>query len=142
MHESSRQPQGSHSLHSSGSQSYIQEQRDALARVKTQIAVLKESLATLATLEIEEKALEASLGHVVYPVLALPVEITSRIFRFCLPAHGRVAPSARSAPLLLAQICQQWRDVALSTSQLWSSLYINGGRIPQPCLENIVRTWF
>jgi hypothetical protein len=110
--------------------------------VKTQIAVLKESLATLATLEIEEKALEASLAHVVYPVLALPVEITSRIFRFCLPAHGRVAPSARSAPLLLAQICQQWRDVALSTSQLWSSLYINGGRIPQPCLENIIRTWF
>jgi hypothetical protein len=144
MHESSRQLQGPHSLHSSGSQSYSspQEQRDALARVKTQIAVLKASLAALATLEIEEKALDASLAHVVYPVLALPVEITSRIFRFCLPAHGRVAPSARSAPLLLAQICQQWRDVALSTSQLWSSLYINGGRIPHTYVENIVRTWF
>ncbi|KAJ7321944.1 hypothetical protein DFH08DRAFT_1085789 [Mycena albidolilacea] len=144
MDESSRQPQGPHSLHSSGSQSYSspQEKRDALARVKTQIAVLKASFAALATLEIEEKALEASLAHVVYPVLALPVEITSRTFRFCLPAHGRVAPSARSAPLLLAQICQQWRDVALSTSQLWSSLYINGNRIPMSRVENIVRTRF
>ncbi|KAJ6537995.1 hypothetical protein B0H19DRAFT_877467, partial [Mycena capillaripes] len=55
----------------------------------------------------------------VYPVLTLPFDITSRIFLHCLPSHGRVAPSPSKAPLLLAQICHHWREVALSTCGLW-----------------------
>ncbi|KAF8152014.1 hypothetical protein K438DRAFT_1433339, partial [Mycena galopus ATCC 62051] len=55
----------------------------------------------------------------VYPVLTLPNEVISMIFVHCLPAHGRVRPSPRRAPLLLAQICTLWREIALSTGQLW-----------------------
>ncbi|KAJ6601608.1 hypothetical protein B0H10DRAFT_1762067, partial [Mycena sp. CBHHK59/15] len=54
-----------------------------------------------------------------YPILTLPNEITSQIFVHCLPTHGRVRPSRQAVPLLLVHICRQWRDIALSTWELW-----------------------
>ncbi|KAJ7084938.1 hypothetical protein C8R44DRAFT_541434, partial [Mycena epipterygia] len=56
---------------------------------------------------------------IVYPVLTIPNELTAKIFIRCLPDHGRVRPSEIAAPLLLAQVCRQWRDVALDTGDLW-----------------------
>ncbi|KAJ6451347.1 hypothetical protein C8R47DRAFT_953054, partial [Mycena vitilis] len=53
------------------------------------------------------------------PVLNLPIDILSLIFLHFLPAHGRVRPSTRNAPLLLAQVCRLWRAVALSTGPIW-----------------------
>ncbi|KAJ6549968.1 hypothetical protein B0H19DRAFT_952293, partial [Mycena capillaripes] len=70
-------------------------------------------------LEAEQSQLESQLALVVYPVLTLPHDITSTIFIHCLHAHGRVRPSPKEAPLLLAQICRTWREVALSTGKLW-----------------------
>ncbi|KAJ7108306.1 hypothetical protein C8R44DRAFT_531522, partial [Mycena epipterygia] len=55
----------------------------------------------------------------VYPALTLPNEITSQIFVACLPEDGRVTPSPHTAPLLLAQICRHWRNIATSTCELW-----------------------
>ncbi|KAJ7703692.1 hypothetical protein B0H17DRAFT_901456, partial [Mycena rosella] len=55
----------------------------------------------------------------IYPVLTLPNEITSRIFIDYLASHGRIRPFMRTAPLLLAQICRPWREIALSTCKLW-----------------------
>ncbi|KAJ7166786.1 hypothetical protein C8R46DRAFT_842675, partial [Mycena filopes] len=55
----------------------------------------------------------------VYPILTLrPVEITAEIFIHCLP-DTPAPPSVRIAPLLLARICRQWRDIVYSTSRLW-----------------------
>ncbi|KAJ7664556.1 hypothetical protein DFH06DRAFT_962277, partial [Mycena polygramma] len=73
----------------------------------------------LVALEAKERQLESELARVVYPVLTLPNEIVSLIFVYCLPAHGRVRPSTRKAPLLLARVCGFWRDIALSTGPLW-----------------------
>ncbi|KAJ7289476.1 hypothetical protein C8J57DRAFT_1459464 [Mycena rebaudengoi] len=53
--------------------------------------------------------------------LEIPFEIVSKIFIDCLPPPARVRPSPNQAPLLLAQICRQWRSVALSTADLWTS---------------------
>ncbi|KAJ6457004.1 hypothetical protein C8R47DRAFT_916465, partial [Mycena vitilis] len=55
----------------------------------------------------------------IYPVLTLPPEIIAQIFVACLPDHGRVRPSRDTAPILLAQICRQWRNIAISSSELW-----------------------
>ncbi|KAJ7660146.1 hypothetical protein DFH06DRAFT_914375, partial [Mycena polygramma] len=55
----------------------------------------------------------------VYPVLTLSPEITSQIFVACLPDHSRVRPSANTPPLVLPQICRQWREIALSLPELW-----------------------
>ncbi|KAJ7159038.1 hypothetical protein C8R43DRAFT_1064331 [Mycena crocata] len=56
--------------------------------------------------------------------LKLPFEITSKIFLSCIPPHGRIRPRHMQAPLLLAQICGHWRDIALATPELWSSIYL------------------
>lgn len=61
----------------------------------------------------------------------LPFELYSKIFLLCLPLDGRVHPSSKSAPLLLAQICIQWRAIALATPELWSSVCLEG-----PCLSD------
>ncbi|KAJ7764318.1 hypothetical protein B0H16DRAFT_1883572 [Mycena metata] len=57
-------------------------------------------------------------------VLDLPFELTSKIFVFCLPIRGRVRPHGKLAPLLLAQICSQWRGVAMKTPHLWRSIHL------------------
>ncbi|KAJ6548646.1 hypothetical protein B0H19DRAFT_1299525 [Mycena capillaripes] len=58
------------------------------------------------------------------PALELPYELTSSIFNYCLPLRRRVQPHRNRAPLHLAQICSQWRAVALGTPHLWSSIYL------------------
>ncbi|KAJ7756703.1 hypothetical protein B0H16DRAFT_1538749 [Mycena metata] len=80
----------------------------------------------LEQLQDMQRGVEETLAAVKYPVLTLPNEITSRIFAACLPSDGHVRPSRSAAPLLLAQICRHWREVALWTCQLWSSIYEHG----------------
>ncbi|KAJ7198337.1 hypothetical protein GGX14DRAFT_700134 [Mycena pura] len=93
--------------------------RARIAAIRNEVVALRLSIEVL---EAEERDLESDLATVVYPVLTLPNEITSRIFLQCLPSHGRVRPSPRKAPLILAQICRQWREIALSTSEMWCSI--------------------
>ncbi|KAJ7756694.1 hypothetical protein B0H16DRAFT_1721757 [Mycena metata] len=99
------------------------QQRAFLVEIASTIDEFRKSLEQL---EDMERGVKATLAAVKYPVLTLPNEITSRIFVGCLPNDGHVLPSPSAAPLLLAQICQHWREVALSTCQLWSSLHQHG----------------
>jgi hypothetical protein len=60
------------------------------------------------------------------PARRMPAEILSSIFLECLPV-GKLdsfQPSAHKAPLLVSSICSRWRNVAISTPQLWSSVYL------------------
>ncbi|KAJ7762607.1 hypothetical protein B0H16DRAFT_1263925, partial [Mycena metata] len=67
----------------------------------------------------EEKiTIQRSLDSIVYPVLTLPVEITTEIFVRCLPRYSAY-PSGNVAPMLLGRICRQWRNIACSTPRLW-----------------------
>ncbi|KAJ6580812.1 hypothetical protein B0H19DRAFT_848339, partial [Mycena capillaripes] len=55
-----------------------------------------------------------------YPILTLPNELTSEIFINCLSSDAvRVQPNPATAPLLLAQVCSQWRAIAFSLPELW-----------------------
>ncbi|KAJ6593157.1 hypothetical protein B0H19DRAFT_13305 [Mycena capillaripes] len=55
-------------------------------------------------------------------ILQLPPEITATIFDHCLPSDLPCQPSSHEAPLLLAQICHQWREICLDTPDLWASV--------------------
>ncbi|KAJ7208333.1 hypothetical protein GGX14DRAFT_319385, partial [Mycena pura] len=91
-----------------------------LAKLEAEIVQFKTyTEGHISALEEKRRAILECLNDVVYPILTLPPEITSRIFVHCLPHHGRVRPSPRSAPLVLTQVCGQWRAVALSTGELW-----------------------
>ncbi|KAJ6476461.1 hypothetical protein C8R47DRAFT_1290277 [Mycena vitilis] len=96
----------------------------------------------LDTLEQKRRELQIKLAEIVYPVLNLPTELILCIFVACLPDHGRVRPSAGAAPLLLAQICRQWREIALASCELWSSVDL---AIPKDCdrggYTQLLETW-
>ncbi|KAF7352455.1 F-box domain-containing protein [Mycena venus] len=86
-----------------------------------------------------------------YPVLTLPIEITQEIFTQCLPstAASFSIKKLRSHPLMiLLRVCRAWRDIALSTPELWSTLCIHfdtigpGVFIPQPgAVEAYIDRW-
>ncbi|KAJ6457026.1 hypothetical protein C8R47DRAFT_915790, partial [Mycena vitilis] len=76
----------------------------------------------LEALEQKQIEVEIELSGAVYPILTIAPEIISRIFLACLPDHGRVRPSVNKPPLVLAQICRQWREIALSLPELWASV--------------------
>jgi len=59
----------------------------------------------------------------------LPVEILTEIFLFCLipktdPSSTSPSVCSSQAPLLLCHICSSWRQLALETPALWTSLTI------------------
>ncbi|KAF7329015.1 F-box domain-containing protein [Mycena venus] len=60
-----------------------------------------------------------------YPVLTLPFDIISQIFVYCLPPEDDALPWRTEAPLLLAGICRDWRDVALTVHELWNTIHLS-----------------
>ncbi|KAJ7766694.1 hypothetical protein B0H16DRAFT_1522251 [Mycena metata] len=60
--------------------------------------------------------------------LPFPPEIIAEIFLRCLPCEFTV-PDPKTAPLVLCGICRQYREIALSTPVLWSSLSLHFKRI-------------
>ncbi|KAJ7451521.1 hypothetical protein B0H11DRAFT_1877212 [Mycena galericulata] len=119
----------------------VAEQRVTLTEIKSKIVRCKNELDAL---EKEQQEVEDGLALVVYPILTLPNEITSRIFIDCLPTDGPVCPSPHTAPLLLAQICRHWREVAFSTRKIWSSIRLSSpssGEPPQHVAGALLQTW-
>ncbi|KAJ7025943.1 hypothetical protein C8F04DRAFT_1009438 [Mycena alexandri] len=102
-----------------GSPKWRDSQRARLASTRQQIWTLE---ARLEILDAERQELEKNLETFTYPVISTPAELVSEIFLACLPDNGRVQPSRHAAPLSLSQICRHWREIALSTPQLWSSV--------------------
>ncbi|KAJ6504582.1 hypothetical protein C8R47DRAFT_151596 [Mycena vitilis] len=80
--------------------------------------------ARIAEIKLEINRLQAELDSLTesltFPILSLPVEITSQIFVHCLPDSARDV-SPLDAPLVLGRVCSVWRNIALSTPQLWTS---------------------
>ncbi|KAJ7459437.1 hypothetical protein B0H11DRAFT_171458 [Mycena galericulata] len=67
-----------------------------------------------------------------YPVLTLPVEITTEIFLRCLPDSISSSGKKYRTPLdeppnLLTRVCRDWRAIAISTPSLWSHVHLEFG---------------
>ena len=58
----------------------------------------------------------------------LPMEILTKIFILCMPNHGMSSFDPEHSPLLVGQVCIGWRQVALSTQALWSSITVTRDR--------------
>ncbi|KAJ7698126.1 hypothetical protein B0H17DRAFT_341680 [Mycena rosella] len=59
----------------------------------------------------EKTAIQQSIDLIVYPILTIPVEITSEIFLHCLPDEPQ-RPSVSTTPMLLGAVCREWSDIA------------------------------
>ncbi|KAJ7176016.1 hypothetical protein C8R46DRAFT_1080419 [Mycena filopes] len=100
----------------------VKELHSRIAAVSARIDLQK---AVLNQLEVDKRALYRQLNAICDPISRLPTEISSEIFRYCLP----ISPRAATAPMLLLQICSSWADIALSTPALWSTIHVGGSRV-------------
>ncbi|KAJ7633282.1 hypothetical protein FB45DRAFT_681047, partial [Roridomyces roridus] len=81
-----------------------------LVEIADQIHVLE---AQIAVLRDEQETVEEDLKALVYPILSLPSELTAEIF------IQYVEADPIRNPMPLTWVCPSWRDVAISTPQLW-----------------------
>ncbi|KAJ7125439.1 hypothetical protein C8R46DRAFT_1018535 [Mycena filopes] len=93
---------------------------DALPNLQDLRRRLSSLDATIAVLTAERQRLQLLSDAVVYPILSLPTEITAEIFVHCCDP-SQWAPF--KGPLLLAQICRRWREIAIHTPSLWRSVH-------------------
>lgn len=75
------------------------------------------------------------------PIRRLPSEVLGEIFLQSLPDEWkRDVNLYRCAVMLPGQVCQRWRDVAIATSNMWSSISIWLGPNSEYEVE-LMRTW-
>ncbi|KAJ7707471.1 hypothetical protein B0H17DRAFT_1174521 [Mycena rosella] len=110
------------------------DRRTRLEHLEQEIPQLKLHLKQL---EEERREIFASLA---FPVLTLPMEVTSEIFVHCLPGASAI-PRTTDAPLLLARICRQWRDIALSLPQLWSTFTFYADSPRSQARDHLINCW-
>ena len=65
-----------------------------------------------------------NFNTILAPVRRLSMDVLGVIFSHCLATHRNPVMSPSEAPILLTQICHDWRSIALSIPRLWSRLYI------------------
>lgn len=76
------------------------------------------------------------------PVAQLPFEVLAEIFIHCLPPGDYLIPSDRHAPMTLTAVSQTWRDVAISTPTLWSSMCFGlTGKKPYAMIAELAQMW-
>ncbi|KII88780.1 hypothetical protein PLICRDRAFT_54608 [Plicaturopsis crispa FD-325 SS-3] len=106
--------------------------RHDIREVETHLSVVDEEIArlqdVLAQLTRKQDALRERLDgnrSFVSPLRRFPNELLSHIFIDCLPVD---IPDIRAVVLKLGSVCHTWWAVALSTPQLWTSVYPTGRR--------------
>ncbi|KAJ7601143.1 hypothetical protein C8J56DRAFT_27246 [Mycena floridula] len=66
----------------------------------------------------------ASYKAILAPIRHLPREMLREIFVSCLPANKATDIAITDAPLLLGRVCRSWRELTMSTPQLWASIHV------------------
>ncbi|KAJ7140388.1 hypothetical protein C8R46DRAFT_1135552 [Mycena filopes] len=113
--------------------------RIRVAELEAQILHLQNCLRDL---ELEKHLTQDRLDSYYYPVLALPNEITSEIFKHFLPVFPfHTALTGACSPTVLTHICRKWRDIALSTPTLWSAISLKDVRLPFALAVEIADLW-
>ncbi|KAJ7280721.1 hypothetical protein C8J57DRAFT_1008013, partial [Mycena rebaudengoi] len=104
-----------------------------------QILALEQALTTV---RLDRQDLRTRLAAYKYPILTLPTEITSKIFVHFLPPYPKCPPAiGPSSPHILGQICRTWREIALSTPQLWRAIELGSSPWTMSKELDLLRTW-
>ncbi|KAJ7678779.1 hypothetical protein B0H17DRAFT_1206552 [Mycena rosella] len=106
------------------------------ARIDTLSTVIGQQKNLPMNIERSKSALQRRLNALRDPLACLPVEISSEIFVQCLPSDQ--PPDARYAPLLFLNVCNTWKDIALATAGLWTSIRIDRLKFD---LESLLDAW-
>ena len=69
----------------------------------------------------------AEQNTILAPIRRLPAEILAKIFVLCMN-YDTSSFDPMQSPLLVGRVCRGWRQVALSTQKLWSSITVTNYR--------------
>ncbi|KAK1231075.1 hypothetical protein PQX77_005822 [Marasmius sp. AFHP31] len=100
--------------------------RDIVQGPEEQIRQLDEEISRLQAKRQRLKHFVDLHRTLLTPSRLIPVDIWRLIFTECLPtvSYGLCVPTMKSVPLLLTTVCRLWREIALSTPVLWSSIHV------------------
>ncbi|KAJ6603719.1 hypothetical protein B0H10DRAFT_1957778 [Mycena sp. CBHHK59/15] len=93
-------------------------QRARLGQLEAEICHLQTRLDILT---LEKLDIQSELEKIVYPILSIPNDITTLIFRHFVPTFDCVETRVGEGVLLLTGICRQWRELPLGMYELWSA---------------------
>ena len=132
------------------SDSDIAEIQLVISRVQTDLVLLRSEMdrMLLAYMQLSDRqrALQQCVEEhsvLLAPVRKLPPEVLAEIFRRCLPEpHIQKSPDRRLTLLLLTQICRKWRDITLSTPDLWASLNMELNDSNMSHCVSVMTRWF
>ncbi|KAJ7659252.1 hypothetical protein DFH06DRAFT_1327079 [Mycena polygramma] len=87
---------------------------------------------SLSALRTESALARERLDSFKCPVSTLPSELVSEIFIHFLPTYPSYPPlKGLLSPTILTQICGMWRQIALSTPDLWRAISYSGKNTPE-----------
>ncbi|KAJ7058796.1 hypothetical protein C8F01DRAFT_282292 [Mycena amicta] len=97
--------------------------RHRLEAIDAETALLHAKITDLAA---ARRVVVDQLKRVTFPVLDLPVEITSQIFLH-YTQHIRIGKRELdyNRPFVLASVCRRWRRIALALHELWANIIIS-----------------
>ena len=121
--------------------------RLTLSQVRGDLAALDDTLARITSIQTQllEKrdALQVfsdELDALTSPIRTIPPEILTEIFYYLKGDYRDELPArARAGSLLPTHVCQQWRQIALSTPSLWNNIYINGSSVSESIRSSEVK---
>ncbi|KAJ8078167.1 hypothetical protein PM082_000373 [Marasmius tenuissimus] len=121
----------------------LNEIRHLVAEPQERIRKLDEEIASLQTARDELQQFVDGHLALAAPFRRFPADIWGEIFAHCLPTNklNVAVCTLKEAPLLFTNVCRAWREIALSTPRLWSSIHISVSDPPssiksdQPCPE-------
>ncbi|KAK7000484.1 hypothetical protein R3P38DRAFT_3058573 [Favolaschia claudopus] len=118
---------------------------NTLSLLRAKIVELNASIeaqrSALQDLEMQRNNALYQLNSKLDRMARLPFEIVSIIFAYCLPESVPPTPNPGMAPMLLAQICRFWRNIALATPGLWTGICI--GSVPRrEGFNELCKTWY
>lgn len=102
----------------------LQEAHDDIGRLDRKVARL---LAAAKEVQEERDAFQRSIDPytaIVSPIRRIPPEVIMMIFAHLREPHYEVYITSEG-PWVLGQICRLWRSIALSCSELWSSMSLH-----------------
>ncbi|KAK1225720.1 hypothetical protein PQX77_011340 [Marasmius sp. AFHP31] len=105
----------------------LNEIRHLVTEPQETIRKLNEEIASLQARRDELQRFVDGHYALMAPFRRFPADIWGEIFSHCLPTNklNVAACTNKEAPLLLTAICRAWREIALNTPRLWSSIHIS-----------------
>lgn len=108
-----------------------EEINDRLSEARQSVILLEKELSSLdrATKAIQQMRSQQGryisfLANLLTPIGELPNELLLVIFRLCVP-HRKKDEVVNLTPLRLSLVCSRWREIMLSSKELWMFTHIN-----------------